>query len=153
MTVTKNGNTYCYFDIDHQRTFGEHFANLAQQDEIIIQQRCQDLIAQADAILAYIEDLLDKPAHRESFDRFINAFDAYGVPHRIIKIVVDYLSPELLQKYLPDLEKARIHAEPVYTRTEDYIKYIAESLAQKYNISSHLILTMTRDQFDLFLDT
>jgi len=125
---------------------------LAQQDETIIQQRCRDLIAQTDNILPLIDDLLTKPAEKNNFDIFIHAFDTYSVTHRIIKVGVDYLPPDMLPQHLPDLEKARLYAEPVYTRTEDYMQYVAQQLAQQYDISSKHILAMTKDQFELFLE-
>ena len=77
----------------------------------------------------------------------------YGVPHRIIKMTVDYLPAEILNKYLATLSEARVYAEPVYEEMEQYYQHIARDIAAKNNFSGELILAMTRNQFNVFLET
>ncbi|MBI2050994.1 MAG: hypothetical protein HYT31_04290 [Parcubacteria group bacterium] len=56
---------------------------------------------------------------------------------------MDYLQEDLLKKYLPDLEAARLAAEPVLNRTEDFMVSFAKLLAKqtKYHYMSLLCLT------------
>jgi hypothetical protein len=42
--------------------------------------------------------------------------------------MVDYLDPEILTQYIEKLEYARVYAEPVYEKTEEYMRYVTNQL-------------------------
>ena len=71
----------------------------------------------------------------------------YGVYHRIVKVVVDYLPEDILKRYLDVLQEARLYAEPVYQETEKYMQYFAGEIGKKENIKPELILATNKDQF------
>ena len=87
---------------------------------------------------------------KKNFDIFIEGMYNYGLYHRIVKMVVDYLPADILASHVQTLAEARVYAEPVYTEIEKYMQYVAESLGKKYNIKPHLILAMTKEQFENF---
>jgi hypothetical protein len=49
-----------------------------------------------------------------------------------LKVIVDYLPQDILEKYLEKISKARVYAEPVYDKTERYMEYVAQQLGKKY---------------------
>ncbi len=151
LTITRWWVSSCYFTSSTLKFFWEHFAQLAKENPKLIEQWCNDFILKSDLILELIAKKIEQPVTKKSFEEFIAAFNAYGIPHRIIKVMVDYLWSDLLEANLERLEKARLHAEPVYSRTEDYMIYVARTLWQQYWIESHLMLAMTREQFEQLL--
>lgn len=144
--VSHRGFSACYFLSDKKEKFGSFFAEKAQTNPEIIEGWASNLKTTTDKILSLIKTLMIQEATEQNFSAFIQAVFDYGVPHRIIKVTVDYLSEELLKKYLDVLTEARVYAEPVYTETENYMRYFADKLSVKLQIKPELILAMSRQQ-------
>ncbi|MFH1253704.1 MAG: PEP-utilizing enzyme [Candidatus Uhrbacteria bacterium] len=150
--VSHRGFSACYFLSDKKEKFGTFFAEKARVNPEIIEGWASDLKITTDKILSLIKTLMTQEATEQNFSAFIQAMFDYGVPHRIVKVAVDYLPEELLKKYLDVLTEARVYAEPVYTETENYMRYFADKLSVKLQIKPELILAMSRQQLqDYFL--
>ncbi len=150
--VVHDGISSCYFIDEHKKAFGKKLADQAIKNPTLIDQWANDLIVKTDTALLLIKKLKTQEISRENFDAYIQAMWDYGVPHRIVKVAVDYLTPEALKSHLPILEKARVHAEPVYEETENYIKYIAEKIGVKEGVHPEFISAMTKPQFLAYLE-
>jgi phosphohistidine swiveling domain-containing protein len=149
--ISHDGISSCYFLEEYKKTFGTFLANKAINDPSSIGTWAKDLITTTDRVLMVIDDLMKKEVSSEHFDTFVQAMWDYGVPHRIIKMAVDYLPPELLKDHLNVLEEARVHAEPVYEMTEKYMRYIAGQIATQKKTRPELVLAMTKVQFEVYL--
>lgn len=103
----------------------------------------QQLKAQTRSFLRFIAKHENTVATKRLYDEFWQRLLIYYHPHIHIKYVVDYLRPDLLKRYLPDLESARLAAEPVLNRTEDFMIGFAKLLSKptKYRYQSLLCLT------------
>ncbi len=149
--VSHNGISSCYFIDVHKNDFGQHFAAKAKENPELISTWAQGLISAADAVLALKEKLVELPATKENFDLFFEGMNQYGIYHRYVKMVVDFLPKETLDKYLAELSEARVHAEPVYEEMEKYMQYFAAKVANG-TIAPELVLAMTRSQFEGYLE-
>ena len=148
IVVSHRGFSACYFLDEEWQKFGKFFAEQAKNNPVVINQWAADLKKTTDKILPLIKDLMNKSATSENFNLFILAMFDYGVPHRIVKMSVDHLSEELLKEYLPTLTEARVHAEPVYTETENYLRYFADKISEATGLKSELFLAMTKKQLE-----
>ncbi|MFH1089841.1 MAG: PEP-utilizing enzyme [Candidatus Uhrbacteria bacterium] len=144
--VSHRGFSACYFLSDKKEKFGSFFAEKARTNPEIIEGWARDLKTTTDKILSLIKTLATQEATEQNFSAFIQAMFDYGVPHRIVKVAVDYLPEELLKQYLDVLTEARVYAEPVYTETENYMRYFVDKLSAKLQIKPELILAMSRRQ-------
>ena len=85
--------------------------------------------------------------YREFWDRLLVYYHA----HISVKYVVDYLDPRLLKKYLPKLQEARLAAEPVLNRTEDFMIAFTKLIGKKTKYDYKLVLCLSKQEiFDYF---
>jgi len=70
----------------------------------------------------------------------------YWHPHINIKYISDYLNPVLQKKYLPVLQQARLAAEPVLQKSEDFIIHLVKRLAAKADEPANLLLRLTHSE-------
>lgn len=129
-----------------------HFARMAVKDKTLPQEWSDKLMENTDIMLSTIKRLMQKEFEKQDMDVFLESFYNYSMYHRIIKVSVDYLDVDILEKYLTLLEKARIYAEPVYENTEVYMKWVADALGKKYDIAPELVLATNPEQFADILD-
>lgn len=78
------------------------------------------------------------------YEEFWERLRIYYQPHIHIKYIVDYLDPKLLAKYLPKFQEARLAAEPVLNRTEDFMFAFAKLLSKKTTYNYKLLLCLTK---------
>lgn len=108
---------------------------------------------QAKSFLAFIDHNESKKPSLKLYDEFWSRLLAYYHPHINVKYVVDYLKPELLEKYLPYLQSARLAAEPVLNRTEDFLVSFAKNISRKIGYSYKLVLCFTKEEMREYLKT
>lgn len=145
--VSHNDISACYFLDEYKKDFGVFIADKAIKKPEVILEWAQKLKSATDYVLKLIEDLKTKEASLQNFELFIAGMYEYGVSHRLIKVVVDYLPEDIFKKYLDIMSEARIYAEPVYEETEKYMRYFAKEIGQKENLKPELILATTKAQF------
>jgi len=150
--ITEHGSTSCFFSDISKRLFGEALAHRAEKDPEILTGWCQKLREVTDTALSALTRLEDEEPSWSVFSEYMEALYAYGVYHRIVKVVVDYLEPDILKRYLSEFESARVYAEPVYAESEVFIRRFAEKLAVKLGIEARHILAMTYEQFETSLE-
>src|SRR3989344_284293 len=110
---------------------GNYLSKEVTENPKLTKKLSQKLESQAINFLAFIDKNENTIATRELYDEFWRRLLEYYHPHINVKYVVDYLHPDLLKKYLPDLQAARLTAEPVLNRTEDFMISFAKLLGKK----------------------
>jgi phosphohistidine swiveling domain-containing protein len=145
--LIENGNSSNYLVPDEIADFTDILVKKMRTDDSLAEQWAKEIMVQADRVLQFVRE--ENPAFDKSeYEKLWDLSDAYLKVHFPIKKIVDYLSPELLQKSLPILEKARVYAEPVYAESLEYVKRFAAAHAEKYGLTRDEFLAMTRDEFD-----
>mgnify|MGYP003966410661 FL=1 len=149
--VSKEGFTVCSLEKNDHYRFGSLMAKRLIQDETNVTKWCTKLKSKTDDVLFLIKSLENKIITKKDYDQFIKAMLAYGSPHRAVKISVDFLPQDILDKHLATLTEARVYAEPAYEQTEKFMKLFASQIADQIGLSSELILSMTKEEFEEFL--
>lgn len=144
--MSKEGYTTCSLEKEDLARFGTALANKVIKDETIVDIWCTDLKKATDTVLTLTKNLKEKEVTEERFLQFLDAFYAYGSPHRAVKIVVDFLPPDVLERLLPKLSDARVYAEPSYAETEGYMQHIAQKISEKTGYAPELILATTLEE-------
>src|SRR3989344_9166238 len=103
--------TFAYFEKDVFQQFGKKLATDIIRNPSLVQEWSKNLTTVSDEILAFIKSNLTIGIKKETYDKYVVLFRSYSTWHRAVKVVVDFLPPELLEKYLPIFSPARIHAE------------------------------------------
>ncbi len=114
------------------------------KDNASVETIARRLSFQAQDFLAYIAKHENTVTTKELYDDFWQRLCIYYKEHINVKYVVDYLKPELLEKYLPIFQKARLEAEPVLNRSEDFIQSFAKILSGETKYDSELLLCLTK---------
>ena len=77
---------------------------------------------------------------------------SYYHPHINVKYVVDYLDKPLLARLLPQLEAARLYAEPVFELSEKLVYNLAKQVAKKSDYPYICILSLTKKELYNFFE-
>ena len=149
--VTKEGITSCYFLDEHKEAFGKALCAQAEVDPTLVTSWAQNLKKVTDEVLQVVADLKKEPLTEKNFQMFLEALYAYGVAHRIVKVVVDYLPKHVLDESLEMLSEARVYAEPAYEKTEEYMQYMAGQVSEVTGVRMEFILAMKRMQWERYL--
>lgn len=107
---------------------------------------------EAKSFLSFIAKNEKKSPTIKLYSEFWERLLAYYKPHINVKYVVDYLRPDLLKKYLPILEAARLTAEPVLNRTEDFMINFAKNLSKKTKYPYELLLCLTKEELKIYFE-
>jgi len=108
---------------------------------------------QAKDFLKFIATHENTIVSQELYDDFWKRLCIYYRAHINVKYVVDYLKPDLLKKYLPVFQEARLVAEPVLNRTEDFVLAIAKILAKKTGYDHKLIICLSKLEIENYFKT
>lgn len=146
--------TVAYLDYKYYKAFGSYLVKKILGNRKQLKYWTNQLIKKTDNILSLTRKLrMQKEVTDFDFQKFVDAFYAYGVPHRVIKIVVDALPPKKLKEFLPLLSKARVYAEPVYAETESFIEYVALQIANVTSYNKDHLLYITKEEIDNYWES
>ncbi len=148
--IVRQGKSGGYLNTQEKDDFGKRIAALYSQDPQKISSLCTRAKKEVDSILAFIQRYEQKEITREVYSKFWTHVDMYYVPHITIKYLVDYLQPSLLQKYLPKLQEVRVYAEPVFKRTEEFMRAMAAKIAKKTKYSPEHLLCLLPEELDSY---
>ncbi|MEO6077169.1 MAG: PEP-utilizing enzyme [Candidatus Andersenbacteria bacterium] len=150
--IYHQGTTSAYFEVSDARRFCKELAAKIAADHGFAEFLCSELKVKTDNILGIIKELENKQISKDDYARFTQALYEYAPSHRAVKMVVDYLDPQNLDELLPSLEEARLYSEPVYVESEKFTQLFAEQLAKGASIEKELMLCVTRDELDIYLE-
>ena len=136
-----------FLPIDEKEAFGKHLAaSISKDPSRKIKELCNNFKKEVDKTLRFIKEKEDKEISLDIYKNLWKHIDDYYIPHITCKYIVDYLSKDLLDKYIGDLQKARLYAEPVFTIIEEFIEKIAKSIAKKSEYKTENLLCMVKEE-------
>jgi len=153
IVFTEGGKSAGWMRSSDRDILGTYLARQARENPNNISDVCANLKAQADKVLSFVDSYIGKDIDRKTYETFWDTICVYYVPHINIKFVTDYLDTELLEKAMPILEEARHHAEPVLSRTEDFVISFAERVASRTSLTTELVLCFTKAEMYNYFDT
>ena len=130
---------------------GNYLAKQVQKDSHLAKVISERLKTQAKSFLAFLDRYENTNANSKLYSEFWHRLLTYYRAHIHVKYVVDYLGPDLLKKHLPHLQAARLLAEPVLNRTEDFITSFCLLLSQETKYPTKLLLCLTKPEMQKFL--
>lgn len=148
--VSHEGYSVCYLDQGCYEKFGKSMVANHMRSEEQANDWSSQLMTKTDDILKFIGKFKKKEITMDDYFKFLDFFYAYGTPHRVIKIAVDFLAPDKLELYLPVLSKARVYAEPVYAETEKFLERLAQQIAQKNGYNKKYLSYMLKEEMDSY---
>ncbi len=142
----EEGKSSC-FGMQHERdTFGKNLAREWTEKPNRANEVIADFRNKTKDILDLIAESENAEITNDIYNRFWAAQDAYYKPHINVKFVTDYLPKEFLGKFLSDLDSARLYAEPVFAKTEEFMNKYAAEVGKKINYPTKYILHLTKDE-------
>jgi phosphohistidine swiveling domain-containing protein len=142
--VYRDGACFGFMPEDEKVKFGAYIADIYTKDQSKIDTLISYFKEQADMTVAYVAAERGKRFDLKRYEDFWKRIDTYYVPHIINKWMVESLDPAILQKHLHGLQEARIHAEPVFKRTEELMHDIASQIAGETGKTADLVLSCTK---------
>ena len=130
------------------RLAGEVRSNNTRANQI-----AESLRREADKVFSFLKSHSPETVHLKDYDDFWNIVGSYYLPHLSVKYIVDYLSKEELEKFLPVLEEARLYAEPVFREIENFVEKLAEATAVSTGYSKELLLCVLKDEWRNYFKT
>ena len=149
--IYRKGYTFAYFEEDDYRIFGKKIATAVTNDPKIALFWSKNLIRSTDTITAFMKKYMRSNLTSEQYQEFVHLFNEYSTWHRPVKVVVDFLPPDILKKVMPALSKSRIHAEHVYDYNEKIIRNYAKRMSKKSGYAyEHLLALNEGDMIRYF---
>lgn len=150
--IWREGRSSAFQRQSNKEIFGKKVEKVIESQPDFPKKLCYNFKKRTSDFLKFAEDSVGKDINYKQYARFQDLLvDKYYPLHIIVKVAIDFLKPELLEKYLPIFEKARVFAEPVFTKSEEFMHELAKIHSKKTKISSELILCSIMNEFDLYL--
>ncbi|MDD4902404.1 MAG: PEP-utilizing enzyme [Patescibacteria group bacterium] len=144
--IYQDGVTDCWATKSDRDDLGDRLSSLARKDKSYVVKISDDLQSCAENVLKFIDSYDANKLSLADFDEFWNLVYDYYLPHISVKYLVDYVSPAELKVILPVLERARLAAEPIYRKVENYVELIAERVARETSFTQEMIIATTKEE-------
>ncbi len=148
--IVREGLSGAYAHEERRRSFGMSLAQEVKDNPTRVSEICNVLKNEVDRYLTFIDAYEGKDIDFVRYQEFWNMHIEYYIPHVNVKYVVDYLDSELLEKYLLQFEEARVYAEPVFRRTEEFLISFASIIAHKVALPPHLVLCADKEEMEKY---
>lgn len=146
--VVQAGHSACFFPKDDLDAFGGFLARRVADDSALPKKWAGQMKQAADVSL--LECQKTGRVSRERFDAVWDALYGFVGPNLAVKKVVDYLPEKLLKRHLPVLEDARVNAEPVYAKSEEFMRNTFESISKKTGVPAKWVGGCLKKELDRF---
>ncbi len=138
-----------YLIKDQVIDIGRHFARLLSSDKTLAKKWCNQVIKETDNVLALVKVLLRKKEIKYvDYIKLRNIIYRHIPPNFAIKKAADFLSPNLLDKYLADFSYVRTYSESVYDDTDRILRKILSQIAKFSGLPEKLLLTLTKTEVE-----
>lgn len=145
--VWRNGKSYAYQPSLEQKKFGKLMQKIIEKNSQYPYELCEKLKKYTDNFLEMVKKMKGKDISFEQYLDVQKALADYYYLHIQVKVGVDYVKPELINKYLPIFEKLRLYVEPVLNELEDFMRALAKIHRKKTGYQASLILATLKDEF------
>lgn len=150
--ITKNGKSQGFQRASMKKIFAKKLEAIIEKDPAFPKKLCAKFKSTTDEFLAIVDKYIGKDISFKEYNEFQTALvDHYYPNHIEIRISIDFFKNELLEKYLSDFEEARVYAEPVFNRSEDFMRSLAKIHSKKTSYPPELILATTKNEFEQYL--
>ncbi|MBW2978145.1 hypothetical protein KY331_04835 [Candidatus Woesearchaeota archaeon] len=146
--IWRDGKSTAYQRHSEKGIFSEKIVNRINENENIINEICMNLIEKTDEFLSFVEEWIGKDITFEQYKEYQEKLLEYYRWHIPAKVSVDYLPKDILDKALSKFEKARLHAERVFSKSIEFTKALSEIHAKKTGYPQQLIRAMLKDEFE-----
>ena len=151
--IHKRGTASFFVKNDEFKTFGEYLALKTLNNESEALELLKQLKENTDLIMSLMNELEGSILTPEQYSLFYPVFERHLAHHNFMKKTVDFLNPELLERLLPEFQDARIYSEAVYSRTEQFFRSLATSIAIKENYDKENITCLTQQELETYIET
>lgn len=149
-----NGYSSCYLKTKERGKYSKYVIKKFAKDKKSVEEFCALLKGKADYLQKFIDDsLIKEKAGKEEFVKLMELFNNYNGYHISPRHIVDYISPDFLQAYLPDLEAARVYVEKVHVKIESFLNKFAENIAENSGYDKNLVLRLTRKEIEEYFES
>lgn len=150
--IAREGKSWAYQRAGLKKVFAKKLESVIEKNPHFPKKLCGNLKSATDKFLRIVDKYIGKDIGFEEYNEFQTSLvDDYYPYHIEVKVSVDFLKDDLLKKYLPDFEEARVHAEPVFTKSEDFMRALAKIHSKKTGYPPELILATTKNEFERYL--
>ena len=149
--VVRDGRTSCYLKKSDVEAFAERLKVHVVSGKLTPDDVCNELKRQTDLFMSLIDRDEGKDISLEEFHQYLKQLYDYYTAHQAIKYFVEVLNEDELNKYLKKFEEARLYAEVVFTRSEDYIITLSKLIGEKEGYSPELVRAMLAEEFEGYL--
>lgn len=146
-----NGYSHGWMRQTDRDLLGNYLSNQIVENPQFAEKLSENLKSQAKKFLKFIDQKENTVATLNLYDEFWRRLLGYYKTHINVKYVVDYLSPKLLERHLSSLQKARLIAEPVLNRSEDFMVSFCKLLSKKLSYHYNLWLCLTKHELKGYL--
>jgi phosphohistidine swiveling domain-containing protein len=140
-----------YFRSSQTDTFSQELADSIKSDPNAVAYICDNLKSKADNFLAFVDEYIGKDISLAKYLEFQETLEDYYIFHIQNKYAPEKMTAEMLEEYFPLFESARVHAEPVFMRSEELMRELAKIHASKTGDEPGLILSMVDKEFHEYL--
>lgn len=151
--VHKKGTASFFVKNDEFKAFGKFLADKTAASESEAIELLNTLKENTDLVMNIMDELEGSILTSEQYAKFHPVFERHLAYHNFMKKTVDFLSPEILEKLLPKFRDARIYSEAVYSRTEQFFRSLAKSIALKENYDEEALTCLTQDEIENYIET
>ncbi len=144
--IIEQGRSAGYAHESNRVEWGKYLAQEISRNPKRVKAICKNLKAEVDRILSFLRDHEKGPVTGDIYEQYLKLVGSYYIPHVNVKFVVDFLEPKLLNRYLHDFEEARVYAEPVFKKTEEFIQRLCKLIGAKTKCKPELISCLTVDE-------
>ncbi len=150
--IWREGKSFAYLRQSEKEAFAMEVKEAITSGLISPEELCREFKDRTNIFLALVDEYIEKDLAWDTYARFQQLLIGEYYPlHIMVKMVVDVMEPELLEKYLPLFEEARLYAEPVFTRSEEFMQTMSKQLSVKLDIPPELVLCAVKEEFEAYL--
>jgi phosphohistidine swiveling domain-containing protein len=151
--IHKKGTVSFFVKDSEFKKLGKFLADKTIASETEAIELLSKLKQSTDQIMGLMDKLESKILTLSEHSQFLSVFEKHLAFHCFMKKTVDFLSPEILKKLLPKFQDARIYSEAVYSRTEQFFRSLAKSIADKEEIDPELITCLMQEELEDYIKT
>ena len=151
--IHKKGTASFFVKRDEFEAFGRFLADKTVCQESEALELLKKLKENTDALLGIMEELEGNLPAAEQYAGFYPIFEKHLAYHNFMKKTVDFIPSKLLEKLLPHFQDARIYSESVYSRTEQFFRSWAKTIAEKEKYSLEALTCLTQGELEEYIRT
>src|SRR3989338_513242 len=150
--VFEDGVSANYLCPEETKEICATFIKFIERDKNIAERWAEHVIRKSKEILAFTSSVNVSKIDGRSYFALFELCSSMTPENFAIKKVIDYLSPELFELYLPVFTEARKATEPIYNEVDRVLKLIlSRAITDKLGERDQSVVT--KEEFELYLES